>query len=590
METNLLLTLGHNSSAIAIRDGNVVGYEEERLSRVKSSSAFPNNALKEIEKWMPLDPGTIFVSHWFDSFEWQNQARASNSRLRKYVDIDWLDGMVDLGWKIRTLSDSLTHHDAHAHSAATFAAQHLTPGKLSKLEKQGFHVIVCDGFGNNQEVLSVYESKDCLAHSPSNLKLIHRVRGYHKSLGLLYQYATDFCGMRMNQDEYKFLGYESHITEVGLIATIADLTTFARRTAEFMFADGFKDSTVKSDPAYINTTALDDAKAYFTGMFETAMFTSRITDPTVFQKRVVIGFFIQTLLEHYYSKIIHRFNITNVICAGGVHFNVKLNHHVLSTVPGQVSIVPLAGDQGCAIGLYTAEGNHFPFHGLLWGRRDLGVNTNCDCQGVHVFDKRQDYVEFVAKALKEDKIVNTVTGSMEFGPRALCNTSTLALPSSQNVAAINALNGRDTVMPFAGVMLDKNLPFFHDHAQYNRVIGSHYYMITTLDYALNPNDRTAYRGIMHKYPIEDMYSGRPQVVRQKDLDMPIVGIANAMFPQWKAIINTSLNVHGVPIVFSVQDALNDYQYNVEQARALNLKTPILVIGNFTTHPQPVGAD
>ena len=41
MSKNLLLTLGHNSSAVLMDDDKVVcGYENERLSKVKSDSAF----------------------------------------------------------------------------------------------------------------------------------------------------------------------------------------------------------------------------------------------------------------------------------------------------------------------------------------------------------------------------------------------------------------------------------------------------------------------------------------------------------------------------------------------------------------------
>jgi len=50
-----------------------------------------------------------------------------------------------------------------------------------------------------------------------------------------------------------------------------------------------------------------------------------------------------------------------------------------------------------------------------------------------------------------------VSGNMEFGPRALCNTSTLSLPYAENVEIINSLNKRNTVMPMAPVCLSKNL-------------------------------------------------------------------------------------------------------------------------------------
>ena len=40
MDKSLLLTLGHNSSAIFIDDNCVIGYEEERLTGIKADSQF----------------------------------------------------------------------------------------------------------------------------------------------------------------------------------------------------------------------------------------------------------------------------------------------------------------------------------------------------------------------------------------------------------------------------------------------------------------------------------------------------------------------------------------------------------------------
>ena len=45
----LAISLGHNSSAIAIRDGEILGgYEEERFTQVKSDSSFPIQSIKSI--------------------------------------------------------------------------------------------------------------------------------------------------------------------------------------------------------------------------------------------------------------------------------------------------------------------------------------------------------------------------------------------------------------------------------------------------------------------------------------------------------------------------------------------------------------
>jgi predicted NodU family carbamoyl transferase len=170
---------------------------------------------------------------------------------------------------------------------------------------------------------------------------------------------------------------------------------------------------------------------------------------------------------------------------------------------------------------------------------------------------------------------------MEFGPRALCNTTTLALPTEKNVATINSLNGRDTVMPMAPVMLKQYAHEFFSHQDISRVAGSLEYMILTLDYHTTV-DVNRFRGVMHPYPKFGRkygYSGRPQLIEVNNIQ-PISNILRGMYPQHPALINTSLNVHGVPIVFSAQDAINDMAFNLDEARDQGLEQPILVIGNF----------
>jgi carbamoyltransferase len=163
---------------------------------------------------------------------------------------------------------------------------------------------------------------------------------------------------------------------------------------------------------------------------------------------------------------------------------------------------------------------------------------------------------------------------MEFGPRALCNTSTLALPTAENVDIINQLNERNTVMPFAPVILEENLSMFEDS---ERIIGSLQYMIMTLDYKFDPSPELM--GVMHKYPMMHTYSGRPQVIPMSSTK-PIRDILIGLKTYTQALINTSLNVHGRPIVYSLADAIDDFEFNLKVAKEKGLKAPILVVGDF----------
>jgi predicted NodU family carbamoyl transferase len=87
---------------------------------------------------------------------------------------------------------------------------------------------------------------------------------------------------------------------------------------------------------------------------------------------------------------------------------------------------------------------------------------------------------------------------------------------------------------------------------------------------------------MHPYPKfsgKYGYSGRPQMIEANNIQ-PISNILRALYPDHPALINTSLNVHGVPIVYSAQHAIDDMAFNTDEANKQGLTTPILVIGNF----------
>ncbi len=572
---NLLITLGHNSSAILTDNDNriIAGYEEERINRIKSSSQFPQLAIEECLKRTggQTEFEYLYVSHWFDDFDF-----ATNGFDDKHWNKDYVKDLCDrTGLKLVTLTPQFTHHDAHAWAARAFFEAHSTA-------LDPIHICVADGFGNKEEVFSVYKWNQ---HS-DNMQLVHRVYGYENSLGLLYQYATSYCGMKENQDEYKFLGYETWVDEVLTGDEIKNLQTEALRWAEKYRANVGEQSTNKT---YINVDRLIQVKANLWSQFDSVIEKVTGKKKTDFHKsnlRRIIGHFVQCIIENYYADVVEEFSIDNIIVTGGLHYNVKLNNHILSKIPGEFCATPLAGDQGAAIGLMRYHQNSvLGLDSLLWGHRDLFVpfctNGMEFKPGHFYFDNKQSYIEFVVSQLKQNKIVNTVTGAMEFGPRALCNTTTLALPTEENVATINSLNGRDTVMPMAPVILKQNANAFFDNRDIDRVVGSLDYMILTLDY--HPTvDVTRFRGVMHPYPKFSNkygYSGRPQLIEDNNIQ-PISNILRGLYPQHPALINTSLNVHGVPIVYSAQHAIDDMAFNVDEANKQGLMCPILVIGNF----------
>ena len=583
--TALMLTLGHNSSAVYFDGKKAVGYEEERLNRIKSSSAYPRLAIEEIEKNIKIEPGShVFVSHWFDRLDFD---KSSN----KYFDKQHFDALVaKYSLQKVVLSEDFTHHDAHAWSAVSFL-RNKWQEKHTALVSPGdkFHVIAADGYGTFQEVFSVYEFD---ANDPaSRLKLIERFHGYKYSLGLMYQYATSYCGMKENQDEYKFLGYETHVTSLLSQDSIKLLQALALQKSTQMFESMATSPDCRTtdwrDPkSLVNLGDLTETKKYWIDHFDEVL---SAVSPGVSGRnlRIIVGHYIQELIEGVVSRMIERHSAKHLALAGGIFYNVKLNNRALHEATGLFSVVPLAGDQGCGIGMYEAYVGGFEWGDLKWGPRPEFANWQSQISEED-FAKYGDHIKYYSgedkalavgdtvAALESDDLVNVVKSRMEFGPRALCSTTTLAIPTSSNVEIINDLNERDTVMPMAPVMLNDVVESFFDTSYSDRVVGSDRFMILTYDY-VSP-DLENYGGIAHKYPGVAVWSGRPQLIDSNDTFM--TAVLTKIRPRSKALINTSFNAHGRPIVYDLFSVLDSFKFEFDKALELRHRLPLLYLCDF----------
>jgi carbamoyltransferase len=217
---------------------------------------------------------------------------------------------------------------------------------------------------------------------------------------------------------------------------------------------------------------------------------------------------------------------------GGVFLNVKVNSLLADLTPGKFCAMPLAGDQGAGLGVYRRYLGDlkWPDH-LFWGIRDAMTST---VGGII----NQGTIELVKDEIIDKGMVNLVRGSVEFGPRALCHTSTLALPNKNNVEEINQMNGRDTIMPMALVCTERQArDLFEDVGKVHKSLE---YMIVTRRF--KKSRHIGLDGGALWYPRTDEYTCRPQTTK----DPLMMELLEELGP----LINTSFNVHGVPIVFT----------------------------------------
>lgn len=539
---SLAISLGHNSSAVLIEDGRVVGgYEEERFSGVKADSRFPECSILELRSRFNLPKDTdCYVGHWFIDAQLPGPNKYWNPELLREL---FPDGSID------SLSADFTHHDSHLESAMVFAG----PGFADR-----YHAVVADGFGSFGECISIYE-----VHRGA-YRLLHRVFGFEKSLGMLYQYTTAFMGMRMHNHEYKMLAYEVHATEIlapwelerlkGLAHDTA--TDYIRKTRNLALTNEF-------DPV-TKIEALPNVQHNINQLLSDVLKKMEMMDEPEYEKRVVISYFVQSVVQAVMTSYVGLYNPTNLLVVGGLFYNVKLNHILANQVKGKFCAMPLAGDQGAALGVYQAyKGDLVWPDNLAWGHRDLDMDLHDLPQGFSLVNNEQDMRDIVARKLRSKGWVNIVRGPMEYGPRALCNTTTLAIPDPTITMDINRANARTMEMPFAPVMTAAQA-----HAKFadvGKIHKSLEYMIVTRSYI--PGEAAHMRGAAHYYPEEGIFTGRPQITS----DPMMVSLLEEFGP----LVNTSFNFHGVPIVRSPEQIISTHVNQWQTAPELKPDTIVL---------------
>ena len=527
MSYSLALTLGHNSSAILIKDGNILnGYENERLTGIKADSAFPINAINELDKYHDLrEVSDVYISHWstFSDIDEMNYKH-------------WRKDLLLIQCpkaKIHSHIPGFSHHDAHVESLRSFTFP-------NSLEWE----IVIDGFGNFNETISIYH----------NQKLIHRCFGFDSSLGLLYQYTTAFLCLKMNIDEFKLLGYEAHIKEVCDYNKILEIKKAAHTYAKKYTKRILTPSIIPEFDLVAGLEALPNIRLKVRDYNNYVVFAKlgfRKKTMSNWEKRVVVAFFLQSTVEEVISNIVRFYGMKRVALTGGFFMNVKVNNVVASLVE-KISIMPICGDQSCGLGVYNYYKKDlvWPDH-LFWGKRDLSsfpVNE----PRTFIAPTLNSAIDQIITQLHTDKIVNFVYGNCEFGARALGHTTTFALPTKENVEYINMLNEREATMPMAPMVAEDYMWWYNDD---DKVIKSLEYMIITLNLGVRPDPTMI--GVVHNHPYNDTFTSRPQIIRYEHFLWRVL-------ERFGVIINTSFNVHGQPIVLTIEQILVAHRFQRER--------------------------
>jgi carbamoyltransferase len=548
---------GHDSGAALLQDGELrFAVNEERLSRRKLEIAFPvasidaclaHAALRpeqvDIVAASTSDPAKTLGRLWPGSKERYYAVRrrktvpgplASVTRGLKYRITEWAPGAASkalsrFALKRQLARHALTradlrivdHHEAHA-AAAGWAADFAPCA-----------VLTIDGLGDGlSATISTFREGrlERVTASPAR-----------SSLGVFFEHVTTLLNMRELEDEGKVMALADYA------APIADADNPLLQWVRV------RDGIIETEwPGHALRPALARVHWRFANE-QFAYMAQRVVEQTL----VALA-----------RDAVRLTGLPRLALAGGVVSNVKATRRVrLLPEVEELFIFPHMGDGGLALGaavVVAAESGEavrlapFPLDvGPAFDRQ--AIESSVRAAGLPA-DRGGALAPRVAELLAAGRIVMWFQGAMEYGPRALGHRSVLARPDRLDIRdRLNlALKRRVWYQPFCPSMLE---------SEASRLLA---------DWSGGRN-----RAMTMAYQVADQYkcqmagvmsvdgTCRPQVVPDDDPG-EFAAVLREARRLWSvgAVLNTSFNIHGEPLVCSPAEAIDVFVRSGADALAI----------------------
>ncbi len=235
----------------------------------------------------------------------------------------------------------------------------------------------------------------------------------------------------------------------------------------------------------------------------------------------------------------------NLYYTGGSTLNIVANTAIINSgIFENVFIPPCTEDSGLALG--AAAFAEWEKHGKVEIHSPYLNNWNIDN---YCAEYSEETLKTVAEKLVREETVGICNGLGEAGPRALGNRSILALANSKELAKKLSVEkkGREWYRPLAPVALEKNTRYFTGK---DKIHPLSKFML--IDFEIVPEKQKEIAGAVHADG-----TARFQTLFSKT-DNPflfdLLSLLDKIY-NVKALINTSFNSQGEPIVHTEKDAL-----------------------------------
>ncbi len=414
------------------------------------------------------------------------------------------------------------HHYSHALYGLLFV-----PNKA-----ENYLIFTADSFGD-------YSNANVFRFSEAQLKRIHS--SSDQNLGRLFRNITLLLGLKPYQDELKVMGLAPYAS-TKYSAVCHDI--FAS------FMTGFRDGEwqFKKTPKdhYFTFRELLEGQrfdsiagglqSYFEQMlsqwFEYYIRENEDCDTVVFSGGLSMNVKANLVLE----DLAHRYGKTFFAAPSGNDFS-----HCISVA--FVGLLDNHNDPSHPVSLGVVSSLN---HGYEFEQGDINRVSNWALEKGWRIEKLD--LRKIAEKLKEGSIFALCHHKAEFGERALGFRSIIADPSENDtIHKINiAIKKRDFWMPFAATILKEYAQEYLDFPDMN----NHHFMAAA---ARTTNvGAQKLKAAIHPYD----HSSRPQILERKsnELFYDIIHAFGELTGTY-ALLNTSLNLHGYPIVNNGEDLI-----------------------------------
>ncbi len=250
---------------------------------------------------------------------------------------------------------------------------------------------------------------------------------------------------------------------------------------------------------------------------------------------------------------------------GGSALNILTNSEIIvRNLFKDVFIPPCTNDSGLSIG--AGAFIEQIKHGEI--KKHNAYLNNWEISSYKTDFNKND-IAIVAKYLSKGNVVGVCNGFGESGPRALGNRSILALANSKKIAkeVSEVHKEREWYRPVAPVMLHENAKYYTGLKEINHLSR---YML--LDFIVKKDKIKEIEGVVH---VDG--TSRIQTIFERNENPFLFNLLEELDKKHniKALINTSFNSKGEPIVHTIDDAMSSAKKMNLDAVVLNGKLQVI---------------